>query len=306
VTEFHVQTGEVLQLVEQREDSERVELTTGDEPMTSDSLQLFLKAIGRVDLLTAAEEVSLAKRIERGDMAAKDLMVEANLRLVVSIAKHYRGQGLSFLDLIQEGTLGLVRAAEKFDYRRGFKFSTYATWWIRQAIARALADKARTVRMPVHVVERLNKINRAERHLLAERGREPTLEELAEATGIAVPEVEYVRRLAQTPISLEKPMGDEDDSELGQFLPDENTPDPFEATAESLRLQKLGRALKNLSYRERRVIELRFGLAGESPRTLDEVGREFNITRERVRHIENHSLGKLRELSFTEGLREAA
>jgi RNA polymerase primary sigma factor len=274
--------------------------------MTADSLQLFLKEIGRVDLLTAAEEVQLAKRIERGDMDAKDKMVEANLRLVVSIAKNYRNQGLSFLDLIQEGTLGLVRASEKFDYRKGFKFSTYATWWIRQAIARSLADKARTVRIPVHVVERLNKITRAERHLLAEYGREPTLEEISRVAGLDVSEIEQIKRYAQAPISLEKPVGDEEESEFGQFVPDENAPDPFDAAADSMRTQNLHNALANLSYRERRVLELRFGIGGDQPKTLDEVGRVFNITRERVRHIETHSLRKLRTLSWSQGLREVA
>lgn len=273
---------------------------------TTDSLQLFLKEIGRVNLLTAAEEVQLAKRIERGDMDAKDKMVEANLRLVVSIAKNYRNQGLSFLDLIQEGTLGLVRAAEKFDYRKGFKFSTYATWWIRQAIARALADKGRTVRIPVHVVERLNKITRAERQLLGELGREPSIEEISAVTEISKDEVEQIRRLAQTPISLEKPVGDEEESEFGQFVADENAPDPFDAAADSLRSQNLHSALANLSYRERRVLELRFGIGGEAPKTLDEVGKVFNITRERVRHIETHSLRKLRKLSWSQGLREVA
>ena len=273
---------------------------------STDSLQLFLKEIGRVDLLTAAEEVQLARRIERGDMEAKHKMVEANLRLVVSIAKNYRNQGLSFLDLIQEGTLGLVRAAEKFDYRKGFKFSTYATWWIRQAIARALADKGRTVRIPVHVVERLNKITRAERQMLSELGREPTLDELAKATEISKDEVEQIRRLAQTPVSLEKPVGDEDESEFGQFVADENAPDPFDSASEALRRENLHKALANLSYRERRVLELRFGIGGERPRTLDEVGKVFNITRERVRHIETHSLRKLRKLSWSQGLREVA
>ncbi|MBJ7459192.1 MAG: sigma-70 family RNA polymerase sigma factor [Thermoleophilaceae bacterium] len=276
------------------------------ESSTTDSLQLFLKEIGRVNLLTAAEEVQLAKRIERGDMDAKDKMVEANLRLVVSIAKNYRNQGLSFLDLIQEGTLGLVRAAEKFDYRKGFKFSTYATWWIRQAIARALADKGRTVRIPVHVVERLNKITRAERQLLSEYGREPTILEISKVTEIKPEEVETIKRLAQTPISLEKPVGDEEESEFGQFVADENAPDPFDAAADSLRTQNLHNALANLSYRERRVLELRFGIDGEAPKTLDEVGKVFNITRERVRHIETHSLRKLRKLSWSQGLREVA
>ena len=255
--------------------------------MTTDSLQLFLKDIGKVRLLTAAEEVELAKRIERGDLDAKQKMVESNLRLVVSIAKNYRNQGLPFLDLIQEGTLGLVRAAEKFDYRKGFKFSTYATWWIRQAIARALADKARTIRIPVHVVEKLNKIGRAERKLVTELGREPTPEEIAEVTGIEPEEVDSIKRSAQAPVSLEKPVGDEEESEFGQFIADERAESPFERAAELLTKEALKEALENLSYRERRVLELRYGLGGEHPRTLDEVGRTFNVTRERIRQIEN-------------------
>ena len=261
--------------------------------MTTDSLQLFLKDIGKVRLLTAQEEVELAKRIERGDLDAKQKMVESNLRLVVSIAKNYRNQGLPFLDLIQEGTLGLVRAAEKFDYRKGFKFSTYATWWIRQAIARALADKARTIRIPVHVVEKLNKIGRAERKLVTELGREPTPEEIAEVTGIDPEEVDSIKRSAQAPVSLEKPVGDEEESEFGQFIADEKAESPFDRAADLLTKEALKEALENLSYRERRVLELRYGLGGEHPRTLDEVGRTFNVTRERIRQIENQSLKKL-------------
>ena len=265
--------------------------------MTTDSLQLFLKDIGKVRLLTAQEEVELAKRIERGDLDAKQKMVESNLRLVVSIAKNYRNQGLPFLDLIQEGTLGLVRAAEKFDYRKGFKFSTYATWWIRQAIARALADKARTIRIPVHVVEKLNKIGRAERKLVTELGREPTPEEIAEVTGIEPEEVDSIKRSAQAPVSLEKPVGDEEESEFGQFIADEKAESPFERAADLLTKEALKEALENLSYRERRVLELRYGLGGEHPRTLDEVGRTFNVTRERIRQIENQSLKKLQQLA---------
>ena len=273
--------------------------------MTTDSLQLFLKDIGKVRLLTAAEEVELAQGIERGDLAAKEKMVESNLRLVVSIAKNYRNQGLPFLDLIQEGTLGLVRAAEKFDYRKGFKFSTYATWWIRQAIARALADKARTIRIPVHVVEKLNKINRAERKLVTELGREPTHEEIANVTGIEAEEVEQIKRSAQAPVSLEKPVGDEEESEFGQFLADDKAESPYEKAAETLTREALVSALENLSYRERRVLELRYGLGGEHPKTLDDVGRTFNVTRERIRQIENQSLKKLQSLAEAQKLREA-
>src|SRR5882724_7761700 len=274
--------------------------------VSTDALQLFLKDIGKVDLLTAAQEVELAKRIERGDHSAKQEMVEANLRLVVSIAKKYRNQGLPFLDLIQEGTIGLVRAAEKFDYRKGFKFSTYATWWIRQAIARALADKARTIRIPVHVVEKLNTIGRAERKLVTELGREPTADEIAEVTGIDPEEVDSIKRSAQAPVSLEKPVGDEEESEFGQFIADEKAESPFDRAADLLTKEALKEALENLSYRERRVLELRYGLGGEHPRTLDEVGRTFNVTRERIRQIENQSLKKLQSLGEAQKLREVA
>jgi RNA polymerase primary sigma factor len=271
---------------------------------TTDSLQLFLKDIGKVRLLTAQEEVDLAKRIERGDLNAKQKMVESNLRLVVSIAKNYRNQGLPFLDLIQEGTLGLVRAAEKFDYRKGFKFSTYATWWIRQAIARALADKARTIRIPVHIVENLNKIRRAERSLVTALGREPTAEEIAEGTGIDPEEVESIKRSAQAPISLEQPVGDEEQSEFGQFIADEQAESPYERAVEILTKEALRDALENLSYRERRVLELRYGLGGEHPCTLEQVGRTFNVTRERIRAIENQSLKKLQHLRQAQQLRD--
>jgi RNA polymerase primary sigma factor len=272
--------------------------------MTTDSLQLFLRGIGKVRLLTAQEEVELAKRIWRGDLAAKQKMVESNLRLVVSIAKNYRNQGLPFLDLIQEGTLGLVRAAEKFDYRKGFKFSTYATWWIRQAVARALADKARTIRIPVHIVEKLNKISRAERSLATALGREPTPEEIADLVGIDPEEVDSIKRSAQPPISLERPVGDDEASEFGQFIADEQAESPYERAVEILTKEALREALENLSYRERRVLELRYGLGVEHPRTLDEVGRTFNVTRERIRQIEHKSLEKLGSLREAQKLRD--
>jgi RNA polymerase primary sigma factor len=295
-----------IDVVDAAGEEQEVDLEPEAREISTDALQLFLKDIGKVPLLTAAQEVELAKRIERGDHRAKQKMVESNLRLVVSIAKNYRNQGLPFLDLIQEGTIGLVRAAEKFDYRKGFKFSTYATWWIRQAVARALADKARTIRMPVHVVEKLNKIGRTERKLLGELGREPTSDEIARELEIEVEEVEQIRRSAQAPISLEKPVGDEEESEFGHFLADENVALPDEAAETTLRRETLRHILGSLSLRERRVLELRYGLDGQHPRTLDEVGRTFNVTRERVRQIENQSLKKLQALAESQKLRDVA
>jgi RNA polymerase primary sigma factor len=288
------------------EDGVDLDLAAGIPEISTDSLQLFLKDIGKVPLLTAAQEVELAKRIERGDHRAKQNMVAANLRLVVSIAKNYRNQGLPFLDLIQEGTIGLVRAAEKFDHRRGFKFSTYATWWIRQAVARALADKSRTIRMPVHVVEKLNKIGRVERKLVGELGREPTSAEIALELEFDVDEVEQIRRSSQAPVSLEKPVGDDEESEFGHFLADHSAAPPDEAADTTLRKETLKRVLSALSARERRVLELRYGLDGNNPRTLDEVGRTFNVTRERVRQIENQSLKKLQALAESQKLRDVA
>jgi RNA polymerase primary sigma factor len=271
-----------------------------------DSLRLYLRAIGRVPLLSADEEVALAKRIERGDMDAKQHMVEANLRLVVSIAKGYVGRGLTLLDLIQEGSLGLIRAVEKFDYRRGYKFSTYATWWIRQAVTRSLADKARTIRIPVHMVERLNRLIHAERRLVQQLGREPTAAELAGELECTVPEVREIMRITQQPVSLEKPVGEEDDSALADFIEDDSAESPFEIASEALRKENVNRVLASLPRREREVIELRYGIVGGRACTLEEVGRAFNITRERVRQIENRTLKKLQALPDAQQLREAS
>src|SRR6201747_1331214 len=271
-----------------------------------DSLRLYLRSIGRVQLLTAEREVALAQRIERGDLVAKQEMVEANLRLVVSIAKGYLGRGLSFLDLIQEGSLGLIRAVEKFDYRRGYKFSTYATWWIRQAVTRAIADKGRTIRIPVHMVEKLNKVVHVERQLVQSLGREPSPEEIAKELEVTEREVRDILRMSQQPISLEKPIGDEEESELGDFVEDQTAESPFELAAETLRKENVRKALAALPQREREVIEMRFGLTGERPRTLEEVGRAFNVTRERIRQIENHTLKKLESLPEAQKLRDAS
>jgi RNA polymerase primary sigma factor len=271
-----------------------------------DSLRLYLRSIGRVDLLTADQEVFLAKRIERGDMGAKQQMIEANLRLVVSIAKGYLGRGLSFLDLIQEGSLGLIRAVEKFDYRRGYKFSTYATWWIRQAVTRAIADKARTIRIPVHMVEKLNKVVHVERQLVQEFGREPSPEEIAFELQWTAREVKDILRISQLPVSLEKPIGEEEDSELGDFVEDETAESPFELASENLRRENVKRALDALPPREREVIEMRYGLRGHKARTLEEVGRAFGVTRERIRQIENNTLKKLEGLPEAQRLRDAS
>jgi RNA polymerase primary sigma factor len=287
------------------EEAKRAEMALAVDPGL-DSLRLYLRSIGRVPLLNAVEEVALAKRIERGDMAAKQHMVEANLRLVVSIAKGYVGRGLTLLDLIQEGSLGLIRAVEKFDYRRGYKFSTYATWWIRQAVTRSLADKGRTIRIPVHMVERLNRLIHAERRLIQELGREPRVDELAAELECPVKEVRDVMRMAQQPISLEKPVGEEDDSALGDFVEDVAAESPFEIASESLRRENITRVLASLPTREREVIEMRYGIVGGRARTLEEVGRAFNITRERVRQIENRTLKKLQTLPEAQRLREAS
>jgi RNA polymerase primary sigma factor len=272
----------------------------------TDGLQTFLRAIGKVDLLTAAQEVELSKRIERGDELAKRHMIEANLRLVVSIAKRYRNQGLPLLDLIQEGTIGLVRAAEKFDHRKGFKFSTYATWWIRQSVSRALADKARTIRMPVHIVERLNKIVRSERRLRAELCRQPTPLEISEDVDLTQEEVERIMSIAQTPLSFDEPLGDDGGSEFGYLLADDSTPPPYDAAEATMRTETLQRILSTLPERERSVLELRTGLNGQPSLTLGEIGLAFNVTRERIRQIEHQSLRKLRALPETQALCDVA
>ena len=278
---------------------------TVDVP-TTDPVRMYLKEIGRVKLLTAQQEVSLAKRIERGDIRAKHELTEANLRLVVSIAKRYHTDGMSFLDLIQEGNLGLIRAVEKFDYRKGHKFSTYATWWIRQAITRAIADKARTIRIPVHMVEKINKLIRVQRQLLQNMGREPMPEEIAAEMGMTDAEIREILRISQTTVSLETPIGEEEDSELGDFIEDEDAVRSFDAVASQLDRDGVNDALAMLPYRERKVIELRFGLKGEHPRTLEEVAKRFGVTRERIRQIEAKALAKLQAIDKTRNLRSKA
>jgi RNA polymerase primary sigma factor len=268
---------------------------------TTDALQLFLREAGRHPLLTAAQEVELAKKIEEDDPMAKQRMIQSNLRLVVSIAKNYRNQGLPFLDLIQEGTLGLIRAVEKFDWRRGYKFSTYATWWIRQAVARALADKARTIRMPVHIVERLQKMNRAERNLWAALGREPTLEEIADEANLPLQQAKEVRAAARASTSLDAPVGEQDDAVLGDFVPGDG-PLPEEMVEDALRSQTLAEALRALPDRHRSVIILRFGLDDADPKTLEEIGRRLGLTRERVRQIEGEALKRLAKLHEMESV----
>jgi RNA polymerase primary sigma factor len=272
--------------------------------LTSDPVRMYLKEIGRVPLLTAEEEVSLARRIERRDMRAKSKLIEANLRLVVSIAKRYVGRGMLFLDLIQEGNLGLIRAVEKFDYRKGYKFSTYATWWIRQAITRAIADQARTIRIPVHMVETINKLIRVQRQLLQDIGREPTAEEIAAEMGTTPLKVREILKISQEPVSLETPIGEEEDSQLGDFIEDEEAAIPVDAVSEIMRGEELNTVLSTLTHRERKVIELRFGLRGEHPRTLEEVGQKFGVTRERIRQIEAKTLAKLRAYRESQKLRD--
>jgi len=290
--------------LEWRRGAEDLDLSV-DVP-TTDPVRMYLKEIGRVKLLTAQQEVSLAKRIERGDIRAKHELTEANLRLVVSIAKRYHTDGMSFLDLIQEGNLGLIRAVEKFDYRKGHKFSTYATWWIRQAITRAIADKARTIRIPVHMVEKINKLIRVQRQLLQNMGREPAPEEIAAEMCMTDGEIREILRISQTTVSLETPIGEEEDSELGDFIEDEEAVRSFDAVASQLDRDGVTEALNMLPYRERKVIELRFGLKGEHPRTLEEVAKRFGVTRERIRQIEAKALAKLQAIDKTRNLRTKA
>ena len=270
----------------------------------NDSVRMYLKEMGKYPLMTAEQEVECAKRIEAGDMSAKDELAEANLRLVVSIAKKYVGRGMSFLDLIQEGNIGLMKAVERFDYRKGYKFSTYATWWIKQAITRAIADQARTIRIPVHMVDTINKVMRAQRDLLNELGREPEPEEVAKELNLTVEKVNEVMKLAQEPVSLETPIGEEEDSHLGDFIQDDNVPVPAEAAAQTLLKEQLDEVLDTLTEREQKVLRLRFGMNDGRARTLEEVGKEFDVTRERIRQIEAKALRKLRHPSRSRKLRD--
>ena len=293
-----------LLLDEEDEDLEDIDLSVPEGVGIEDPVRMYLKEIGKVPLLTADEEIELAKRIEAGDEDAKKQLAEANLRLVVSIAKRYVGRGMQFLDLIQEGNLGLIKAVEKFDYRKGYKFSTYATWWIRQAITRAIADQARTIRIPVHMVENINKLVRVQRQLLQELGREPTAEEIAEEMKIPVERVREILKISQEPVSLETPIGEEEDSHLGDFIQDENGPVPFDETVDSLLKEQIDEALSTLTDREQKVLRLRFGLDDGRARTLEEVGQVFNVTRERIRQIEAKALRKLRHPSRGKKLRD--
>lgn len=295
---------DALLLASNDEDLEDIDMSVPDSVSIEDPVRMYLKEIGKVPLLSADEEVELAKRMENGDQEAKNKLAEANLRLVVSIAKRYVGRGMLFLDLIQEGNLGLMKAVEKFDYTKGYKFSTYATWWIRQAITRAIADQARTIRIPVHMVETINKLIRVSRQLLQEYGREPTPEEIAAAMGITVDRVHEILKISQEPVSLETPIGEEEDSHLGDFLPDENVPVPAEAATFTLLKEQLHEVLDTLTEREQRVLILRFGLEDGKARTLEEVGKEFNVTRERIRQIEAKALRKLRHPSRSRKLKD--
>ena len=289
---------------EEEVELDKIDLSVPEGVSIEDPVRMYLKEIGKVSLLSADEEIELAKRMEKGDEAAKKRLAEANLRLVVSIAKRYVGRGMLFLDLIQEGNLGLIKAVEKFDYRKGYKFSTYATWWIRQAITRAIADQARTIRIPVHMVETINKLIRVSRQLLQELGREPTPEEIAEEMDMPVDRVREILKISQEPVSLETPIGEEEDSHLGDFIQDDNVPVPAEAAAFTLLKEQLVEVLGTLTEREQKVLRLRFGLDDGRARTLEEVGKEFNVTRERIRQIEAKALRKLRHPSRSRKLKD--
>ena len=294
----------LLDDLEEDVDVDKIDISVPDGVSIEDPVRMYLKEIGKVPLLSAEEEIELAKRMEEGDEQAKQKLAEANLRLVVSIAKRYVGRGMLFLDLIQEGNLGLIKAVEKFDYRKGYKFSTYATWWIRQAITRAIADQARTIRIPVHMVETINKLIRVSRQLLQELGREPQPEEIAEVMDIPVERVREILKISQEPVSLETPIGEEEDSHLGDFIPDDNMPVPADAAAFTLLKEQLVEVLDTLTEREKKVLALRFGLEDGRARTLEEVGKEFNVTRERIRQIEAKALRKLRHPSRSRKLRD--
>lgn len=295
---------EIMLSDEDEVDMEKIDLSVPDGISIEDPVRMYLKEIGKVPLLSAEEEIELAKRMADGDEEAKKRLAEANLRLVVSIAKRYVGRGMLFLDLIQEGNLGLIKAVEKFDYQKGFKFSTYATWWIRQAITRAIADQARTIRIPVHMVETINKLIRVSRQLLQELGREPSPEEIAEEMDIPVERVREILKISQEPVSLETPIGEEEDSHLGDFIQDENVPVPADAAAFTLLKEQLDEVLGTLTEREQKVLRLRFGLDDSRARTLEEVGKEFNVTRERIRQIEAKALRKLRHPSRSRKLKD--
>ena len=295
---------EILLTDEDEVDMEKIDLSVPDGISIEDPVRMYLKEIGKVPLLSAEEEIELAKRMAEGDEDAKKRLAEANLRLVVSIAKRYVGRGMLFLDLIQEGNLGLIKAVEKFDYQKGFKFSTYATWWIRQAITRAIADQARTIRIPVHMVETINKLIRVSRQLLQELGREPVPEEIAEELDMPVERVREILKISQEPVSLETPIGEEEDSHLGDFIQDDNVPVPAEAAAATLLKEQLGEVLDTLTDREQKVLRLRFGMNDGRARTLEEVGKEFDVTRERIRQIEAKALRKLRHPSRSRKLRD--
>ena len=295
---------EILLTDEDEVDMEKIDLSVPDGISIEDPVRMYLKEIGKVPLLSAEEEIELAKRMAEGDEDAKKRLAEANLRLVVSIAKRYVGRGMLFLDLIQEGNLGLIKAVEKFDYQKGFKFSTYATWWIRQAITRAIADQARTIRIPVHMVETINKLIRVSRQLLQELGREPLPEEIAEDLDMPVERVREILKISQEPVSLETPIGEEEDSHLGDFIQDDNVPVPAEAAAATLLKEQLGEVLDTLTDREQKVLRLRFGMNDGRARTLEEVGKEFDVTRERIRQIEAKALRKLRHPSRSRKLRD--